>query len=121
MTLVNAAIHVALARHRAGNPAAAEVECRALPGHKPQHADAMHLPGVLLQGKGDFIEAQSLIAGAAPALGRSPDVLSNLAMASLPVGQPEDAHPAQHAILCRSHAPWPVPDLKIQPAKASMP
>lgn len=84
---IDALLQSAFGEHRAGNLQNAEAGYRALLQRDPKHANAMHLLGVLLHGKGAFREAESLIARAARDLSESPDVLSNLAMASLSTGQ----------------------------------
>lgn len=80
---IDGLLQLAFGEHRAGNLQNAEAGYRALLQRDPKHANGMHLLGVLLHGKGAFREAESLIARAALTLSGSPDVLSNLAMASL--------------------------------------
>lgn len=54
------ALAAALAHHRRGNPARAEELCREIMGAEPGRADALHLLGILLCGRGEIEPAIDL-------------------------------------------------------------
>ncbi len=90
-----AMLEVALARHRGGDPAAAEAAYRQLLQAMPDHPDGLHLLGVVLLQTGRAADAIPLIEKAlvvAPAL---PNAASHLGAAYRAVGRLDDAVTAQ--------------------------
>lgn len=92
----------AVAHHQAGRPAQAEAGYRALLREDPDHADALHLLGVLDNEAGNFQRAAALIRRALVMMPNFPDGHLNLGNALKGLGDFDAAQAAmEHAITLR--------------------
>jgi predicted O-linked N-acetylglucosamine transferase (SPINDLY family) len=88
--------------HRAGRLAEAEALYREVLSTQPDHADALHLLGVIEGGKGRVREALALLERAAALAPAAPHVFCNLAKFLVDAGRAEDAESAaRHAVASR--------------------
>jgi tetratricopeptide (TPR) repeat protein len=81
----------AVEAHRQGRPAEAEALYREVLAQNPNHADAIHMLGLLYHQKGDRATAAQLIERAIILLPGNPMAYSNLAEVKRCLGQPQEA------------------------------
>ncbi len=81
----------ALRYSAAGQTSAAEAECRALLEHEPEHADALHLLGMILSGSARLEEGLPLLARSMALRPGNPGFAINLAHALGLAGRPREA------------------------------
>lgn len=92
-------MNTALARHRAGDWAEAESLYARVLDAAPDHADALHLSGVLAHQQGDHATAAARIAHAILSDGSVPDFHANLGLVLMALGQVGEALAAfDHAL-----------------------
>jgi tetratricopeptide (TPR) repeat protein len=91
MTALSEAFAAALQHHRAGEARQAEQECRRILECEPQHAQALHLLGVLAQQAGRLDEALELLRQAVVLCPGEADFHYNLGVAQQFLGQKAEA------------------------------
>jgi predicted TPR repeat methyltransferase len=99
-------LHDGFERHQRGDLDGA-LDCyRRVLAQAPQHADALHLSGLVAHARGDSQTAVAAIRAASALLPRSADIWSNLSAAELAAGNSAAALEAsERAIACNSKAP----------------
>ena len=85
------ALDTALAHHAAGRLAEAEAICRGIVGAQPDHADALHLLGMLAYESGELLAARTLIARAIALQPNAANFHNNLGLVLEAEGRGEDA------------------------------
>src|ERR1043166_5287387 len=81
----------AVEAHRQGRVADAEAMYQQVLAQNPNHADAIHMLGLLHHGRGDRVKASQLIEKAIAMLPTNPTAYSNLAEVKRCMGLPQEA------------------------------